>query len=113
MGRSVFDVPTPYSPEQVNDILNQFTSMKKFRLVNYKGDQVLKKGDGFFTAAMYLKVLTSPGMVHIEAWIRAMGEQGLDGFVGAIPKQMLRTAVNDLTAMLSPPVAPVVPPPQQ
>ena len=103
--RFMVDVPTNYSPDQVNDIIAQFMKAEGFNHSMYRGEPILKKGLGFLTAPQFIKLDVQPGFLHIEAFLKYailpgvfVGEMGLDGFAGAIPKQMLKGRVDKLIA---------------
>jgi hypothetical protein len=55
------------------------------------------------TAPQYLVIAYGPDFIHIEAFLRYpllpgvyVGEMGLTGFFGALPKGLLRTRVTNL-----------------
>ncbi|MCL2332503.1 MAG: hypothetical protein FWC54_03320 [Actinomycetia bacterium] len=107
MARFSYDFQTPYSPEQVNAFLNDFAQKEGFEFTTRDGEQVLKKGSGWVTAPQFIKVLLSPGTVHIEAWLKYallpgvyVGEMGLTGFFGIALKQMLKGRVQKIIAGL-------------
>lgn len=103
MARYVVDMPTQLTPEEIASIFESFAQIEGFALTPYKGQNVYKKGMGFIAAPQYLTYMASPGMLHIEAWLRYavlpgvyVGEMGLDGFFGAVPKGILRDRVGKL-----------------
>ncbi|MCL2332712.1 MAG: hypothetical protein FWC54_04405 [Actinomycetia bacterium] len=103
MARFSYDFQTPYTPEQVNEFLNDFAQKEGFTFTSRDGEQVLKKGSGWVTAPQFVKVLFSPGTVHIEAWLKYallpgvyVGEMGLKGFFGIALKQVLKTRVKNI-----------------
>ncbi|MCL2881619.1 MAG: hypothetical protein FWF45_01810 [Coriobacteriia bacterium] len=113
MARFSYDFQTPYTPEQVNAFLNDFAQKEGFEFTSRDGEQVLKKGSGWVTAPQFVKVLFSPGTVHIEAWIKFallpgvyIGEQGLKGVFGFALKDVLKTRVRNIIVGLggTPPV---------
>ena len=78
-----------------------------FTLVDYKGQKVWKKGIGMLTAPQYLVISGSPQEIVVEAFIRYalfpgvyVGEMGIDGFFGAVPKSMLKTRVQAVEGYL-------------
>lgn len=96
------------SPEVVQTVVNDFFFREGFVYVNYKGEMVWKKGDGFLTAPQFMKVDYQNGTVFVQAWLKYtllpgvfFGEMGLDGFFGVIPKQALKARVNTLMGVLS------------
>lgn len=110
--RTIRDIPTPHlTVEQANEMVGNFMRIEGFRVIQYRGETVLKCGYGIWVAPQYMKLEVYPGMVHMEAWIRAFGEQDLEGFMGAIPKAMLQAKVDKFTRALLPPQG--MQPPQQ
>jgi len=107
MARFSYDFQTPYTPEQVNAFLNDFAQKEGFTFTSRDGEQVLKKGSGWVAAPQFIKVLFSPGAVHIEAWLKYallpgvyVGEMGLTGFFGFALKDVLKTRVKNIIAGL-------------
>lgn len=107
MARYVKELPVNKSPEQIQVIANQFFNQEGFKQVTYKGEQVWKKGMGILTGPQYISVKASPEIAKVEAWIKFallpgvyLGELGLDGFVGAIPKSLLKGKVTRLEQLL-------------
>lgn len=62
----------------------------------------MKKGVGLLTAPQFLKLsVNNDGSYVLEAWIKFailpgvyVGEMGTKGFVGALPKQLLKERVD-------------------
>ena len=116
-GRFVADIPTNYTVEQVNDIIEQFMQAEGFKLSKYRGETVLKKGMGVFSYPKCIKIDVRSGVVHMEAFVimyllRGIpliiaGELNLDGPGGMAPivgpKRVLREKVDRLIAALSAP----------
>lgn len=108
MSRYVKELPVNKSPEQIQAIANQFFDKEGFKQVPYKGEQVWKKGMGIMVGPQYVTVKDSSGMVRVEAWIKFallpgvyLGELGLEGFVGAIPKSLLKGKISRLEQLLT------------
>jgi len=106
--RFIADIPTSYSVEEVNALLQNFTQAEGFSYEEYKGEMVYKKGEGIITAPQFIKVLIAEGTVHIEAWLKYAllpgvfyGELGLDGFIMAVPKSLLRSRVDKLISSIT------------
>ena len=107
MARYTKELPINKSPEQFQAIENQFFAQEGFKQVTYKGEQVWKKGMGLMIGPQYIALKNSSGVVRVEAWIKFsllpgiyLGELGLDGFVGAIPKSLLKAKVSRLEQLL-------------
>ena len=106
MGRSVYDYTIGKPDDFIQFVSNDFFAKEGFRLVNYKGEQVWKKGTGFLTAPSFIKLSYGNGIIHVEAWIKSFGEQPLDGgFYAAIPKSAHKTRVDTLINLLNQPTA--------
>lgn len=108
MARYVKELPINKSSEQIQVITNQFFDQEGFKQVTYKGELVWKKGLGIMVGPQYITVKDSAGIVRVEAWIKFallpgvyLGELGLDGFVGAIPKSLLKGKVSRLEQLLT------------
>lgn len=108
MARYVKELPINKSPEQIQAIVNDFFDKEGFKQVLYKGEQVWKKGMGITVGPQYITVKDSSGTVRVEAWIKFallpgvyLGELGLAGFVGAIPKSLLKGKVSRLEQLLA------------
>lgn len=101
-------------------VTQDYFAKEGFTYIQYKGENVWKKGTGFFAAPQFIKVSYQNGWVHLEAWLKYAilpgvycGEMGLTGAMGFAIKDVLRNRVNALMALLSqPPVqgAPVMQP---
>ena len=118
MARFVTDVPTGYTPQEVNTILSQFAQAEKFEYVNFRGENVFKKGSGWFTVPQCMKVDIYDGVVHIEAWIQNLlipgvylNEMDFDGYYGWIIKEAFKNLLNRLiqTIAAKPPFVPMQP----
>lgn len=113
----------------VSSEIAKYLTNEGFSIVTHKGQQVWKKGMGILTAPQYIALFFSQNEVVIEAFLRYailpgvyVGEMGIDGVFGAIPKTALKgrvTAVeqylysiiqNQLAMMQQQAAAPVQPP---
>ena len=79
----------------VSSEIGRYMTSEGFSLVPYKGQTVWSKGYGFFTGPQYLTMSYYSNMIVLEAFIKMallpgvfVGEYGLDGFFGAVPKQL-------------------------
>ncbi len=100
MSRTIMEYQLNKPDDFIQFVANDFLMKEGFQLVNYKGEQVWKRGTGMITAPSYVKFLYGGGKIHIEAWIRSMGEQDLNGAMAAIPKSQLRSRVDRLVQLL-------------
>ncbi len=103
MGRYVQYFTTPFTQQQVAEGFSHFMTSEGFTLTNVKGEQVWKKGMGLLTAPQYLKLSDLGGTYVLEAWIKFallpgvyVGEMGINGAFGAIPKKLLKDRVNSV-----------------
>ena len=85
----------------VSNEIGKYMTSEGFRLVPYKGQTVWSKGYGVLTGPQYLALSYYPNEIILEAFIKFallpgvfVGEYGIKGFFGAIPKQLLKTRVD-------------------
>ncbi|MDR1002934.1 MAG: DUF4190 domain-containing protein [Oscillospiraceae bacterium] len=84
-------------------IANDYFAKEGFKLVDYKGEAVWKRGDGFWVARQYMKVTyAAGGAVRVEAFMRGMfgGEMDLDGVYGWAVKAKMKKEVETLISLL-------------
>ncbi len=111
MARFVTEFTINQPKEFVDFILKDFCAKEGFEYTQFKGENVWKKGIGMMTAPQFIKVEYQNGKVHLEAWMKYAilpgvycGEMGLTGFWGFAVKQMLKSRVDALIALLQQPV---------
>ena len=95
------------SDEQIKQIAESFFTTEGFKLTDYQGEQLYKKGVGLMTAPQFIKLSSLNGAVQIEAFLKFAwlpgvysGEMGLDGIFGALPKRLLKKTVTNLEDLL-------------
>lgn len=95
------------SDSQLKLIADDYFSKEGFKLVNYKGQMVFKKGVGFLTAPQYIKLSFQNSNVILEAFLKYpifigvyVGEMGLKGFFAVVPKGLLKSKVETLESLL-------------
>ena len=95
--------------ERLIERVNTFMESEGFKLVDYKGEEVFKKGHGLLSAPSYLKLEYYDDEVVIGAWLKYavfpgvyIGELGIKGFIGALPKKMLKSRVKKIIEMIEP-----------
>ena len=100
MSRYVNDIKTRKSKGEVNRFIGEYLRNEGFKMVDYEGEQIWKKGTGLALGPQFMKVISSPGKVHIEAWIKFailpgvfLGEMDTEGVFGAAPKRKLKKRV--------------------
>lgn len=98
MARIIADIPTPYTPEQVNLILTRFFQQEGYIADLYLNEPIMGKGDGFLMAKQYVKAHHVPGTVHLEAWMMGSfgGENAYTGFVGIVVKIAAKKKIQEL-----------------
>ena len=108
MARYVKQLQVPYESTLLAPQIEQFMTSEGFYLADYKGETVWKKGVGVLTAPQYLSVTYGPNTVTVQAFIKYallpgvyIGEMGIDGFFGAIPKQNLKKRVVAVEQLIS------------
>lgn len=107
--RYVNRIATPnLDVDKLSAALGDYMVKEGFSLVDYKGQKAWKKGVGMMTAPQYLVLSYAPGEVTLEAFIRTallpgvyVGESGIDGFYGAIPKSMLKKRVETVEGYIN------------
>lgn len=94
----------------VNDIHNKiekYLTSEGFKQMDYKGEQIWKKGIGLMLGPQFVKLTLQGTSIELEAWIRFallpgiyVGEMGISGFVGLIPKKLLKKRVQQIESLL-------------
>ncbi len=100
----------PLSKIDVNFVANEiakYMTTEGFKSVMHQGQRVWKKGTGWVTAPQYLAITFTPANVTVEAFIKFallpgvyVGEMGVDGLFGAVPKALLKTRVQQVEQYL-------------
>lgn len=93
--------------EQLKLIADDYFYKEGFKLIQYKGEWVWKKGVGALTAPQYIKLYFQNGRVTVEAFLKYpifigvyVGEMSLAGAFAIIPKKMLQSKVDTLINLL-------------
>lgn len=101
MARYQNSLQTPNPAHLYASSINKYMQSEGFSLVDYKGGKVWKKGVGILTAPQFFSIRYYENSIVLEAFIRYpllpgvyVGEMGLDGFFGAVPKNLLRGRVQ-------------------
>lgn len=80
MARTIMDIPTTLSDQEVGAKLAIFLLNNRFQKVNFKGEELFRIGNLMMRPG-YLKVLCGGGMVHIEAfYVGRWGESDMDSY---------------------------------
>jgi hypothetical protein len=84
-----------------------FMEREGFDQLNYEGELVWKKGMGILTAPQFIKTTVQGNQIGLEAWLKYpllpgvyVGEMGITGVFGALPKKWLRDTVCKLETFL-------------
>lgn len=92
---------TPGPADFYAPAISQYMYNEGFRLVDYKGFKVWKKGVGLVTAPQYFSIQYRENVIYLEAFLRYailpgvyIGEMGINGFIGAVPKSLLKSRVG-------------------
>lgn len=95
----------------IDFIIKDYFNKETFTCKEKKGEVVWQYGTGFLTAPQFIKYKYENGLLTIEAWLKFpilpgvfLGEMGLTGFYGAIPKSNLRKKVDQLVQLASQPL---------
>ena len=90
-------------PGEIDSVVRAYLESEKFEYVNYKGENVWKKGEGFFTYPQYIKVSAANGSLTVEAFLKypilpavSVGEIAPKGFVAFPVKAKLKDRVSQL-----------------
>lgn len=89
----------------VQFLMDDFMNKNGFKKKTHKGEEVWQEGDGFLTMARFIRYDYTGGNFHLEAWIGKRKENGLTGFVGALPKKMFRETLEELIRLLHQPLS--------
>ena len=102
----------PMVDSQANSFakIQQLMQSKGYKYLNYNGEQIFQKGDGFWVLAKCAKVTYFNNFVRLEAWVVNTGaELDLEGFVGAAGKKPLKKVVAEMETILQTPGVGYVP----
>lgn len=90
--------------------VHNFLIGKKFKYETVDGQQVFRKGDGFWAAAKFIRVCYADNHVLLEAWVDAQGaEMDLNGPIASAAKKPLEKVVVQVQEILTQPGAGYVP----
>lgn len=106
MPRTTIQVEYDLTHQEANKRIESTLSRKGFKLIDYNGESVWKKGTGVLTAMQYVKIEYFQGGATISAWVQAgLGSVGgsemdLTGFIAGMPKKMLLTVLEEIQRAL-------------
>ena len=110
MARYQTIMPLVDSQENSFEKIKSFLLGKKFKYETLDGQQVFRKGDGFWSAAKFIRVCYAGNYVRLEAWVDAMNaEMDLEGYVACAAKKPLKKIVEQVERIMRQPGADYVP----
>lgn len=97
-----------YSKDTAKTQFDAETVLKKngYKQVDYKGEQVWKKGTGLMTAMEFIKIEYSPSYLTIYGWTQVgvgkagLSEMSLDGVVAMLPKKAVMKVIEQIRASI-------------
>jgi hypothetical protein len=108
MGRYTTDIQSPVAAEQAVMDVEKYLTSEGFKQVQHKGEPVWKKGLGLMLGPQFVKLAPSGNQVHLEAWIKFallpgvyLGEMGITGAFGMIPKKKLKKRVEAIEGLIT------------
>lgn len=101
MARYSKNIPTDESPELLAEAITNYLVQEGFKKMD--AGNVWKKGMGIMLGPQYVRFEVVPGTLKLEAWIKFallpgvyLGEMGIDGVIGLIPKRKLKARVEEI-----------------
>ncbi len=92
------------APEALRSEIEAYLVREGFKL--QEGSDVWKKGIGIMVGPQFVRFAVTSAGLELEAWIKwallpgvYVGEFDIHGFVGAIPKKLLRDRIKAIEAM--------------
>lgn len=108
MGRYKASFQTPFTADAVFKIADDYLKSEGYEFKNFEGEMLWKKGNGWISGPSFIKLAYSNNTVFLDAWIKYallpgvyFGEMGLTGFVGCVPKGVVKGRVDVLVNRLS------------
>lgn len=102
-----FYVNRPDADQFIAFVSQDFFGKEGYQYVNFKGENVWKKGVGALAAPQFIKLEYMGGRVHLEAWLRTVwlpgvygGEMDFTGAWGFAVKDSFHKTVNQLIGLL-------------
>lgn len=111
MARWIRDEQIGKPDDFVQYIMQDFLQKNNFKQKELNGELVWQEGTGTLTPPKFLKYSYANGVIHIEAWMKTAwlpgvysGENAMTGFVGAVPKKMYKSSLEQLVQLLYQPL---------
>ena len=102
MARYTQDFQYAGSQEQLFNAVYQSLTSLGFQYETFDGENLFRKGSGFWTAPTFVKITFYQGVVRLESWIKSgalvYGEYGNRGFMGFAVKGKMRKGMKAAVA---------------
>lgn len=87
--------------------IKAYLEYEGFEYVNYKGEYVFQKGEGWVTAPTFVKISINGDTLQLETWLKYailpsvfVGEIGLKGFIGAAVKGTMKRVIANVPGIV-------------
>lgn len=107
MARYICDFIMEQNQQEFFNHAHQLLTSMGYEYVNFKGEEVFKKGNGWISAPTFFKITYSGTTVRIQAWLKTallpgvyVGEHGIDGVWGFAVKEILKGRVGQLEQLI-------------
>lgn len=91
----------------IEDSIHQYLEAEGYHIDLYKQQEVYRKGNGFVSGPSFVRIAYSEGYLILSAWIKFallpgvfMGEMGITGFFGSLPKKKLKRRVDHIIEII-------------
>ncbi len=108
MPRYMRDFPMIGTPDQMYGMVRDYLFSEGYVETNVKGENVLKKGDGWVSGPTCFKISFYGNFMRMESWMLYAvlpgvygGEIGVDGFVGSATKGPWKKRIAHIEQMLA------------
>lgn len=105
MSRYKNTIETDRHPDDLEDDIVHYLKKEGFTLID-RDENIWKKGMGLLLGPQYIQFDVYKGKLKLQAWIKFailpwvyVGEMGIDGFFGVIPKKKLKVRVIAIEEM--------------
>lgn len=108
MARYSVDLPITKPYAEIERRIEDYLQGENFKPIDRGGGKYWKKGLGLTLGPQFVKLTKGDGATaRLEAWIKFallpgvyVGEMGIRGAMGAIPKKKLRTRVEEIEKII-------------
>ncbi len=109
MARYAKDFPMTGTPDQMYGALRNYLLSEGYEETQYKGDNVLKKGNGWVSGPTIFKISFFANVMRVESWMAFavlpgvfVGEMGPEGFLGWAVKGPWKDRLAQIERMFAP-----------